>query len=152
MDFLSSNCLWHIFWIFSKPCNRDPPTGNFKNFKFFKNPLRILNVYFWGKSVYFWGKRVYFWGNSVYFFWGFSKILGVFGIFFCCSGGFGAPWVGGPRRGFRKYLTHFWHWWKKPTLSRLFLRFKLKQSNAGISMPLLFFSLKMLGVHEEPPH
>ena len=27
-----------------------------------KNPLKILNVYFWGKNVYFWGDNVYFWG------------------------------------------------------------------------------------------
>ena len=33
-------------------------------------------------------------------FWGF------FGIIFCCWGGFRTPWVGRPRRGFRKYLTH----------------------------------------------
>ena len=26
------------------PCDRDPPTGNFKNFKFFKDALKILNV------------------------------------------------------------------------------------------------------------
>ena len=31
---------------FRNPCDRDPPTGNFKNFKFFKNSLKILNVYF----------------------------------------------------------------------------------------------------------
>ena len=28
------------------PCDRDPPTRNFKNFKFFKNSLKILNIYF----------------------------------------------------------------------------------------------------------
>ena len=47
---------------FRNPCDRDPPTRNFKNFKFFKNSLKILNVYFWGTSVYFWGTSVYFWG------------------------------------------------------------------------------------------
>ena len=47
---------------FRNPCDRDPPTRNFKNFKFFKNPLKVLNVYIWGKSVYFWGTNIYFWG------------------------------------------------------------------------------------------
>ena len=60
-------------WIryFRNPCDRDPPARNFKNFKFFKNSLKILNVYFWGTSVYFWGPGVYFWGTGVYF-WGTS--------------------------------------------------------------------------------
>ena len=81
---------------FRNPCDRDPPTGNFKNFKFLKNSLKILNVYFWGTSVYFWGTGVYFWGTSVYF-WdnrGFRVFLEF--LFFCCLGGFGTPWVGGP--------------------------------------------------------
>ena len=56
---------------FRNPCDRDPPTRNFKNFKFFKNSLKILNVYFWGTSVYFGGTSVYFWGTGVYF-WGTS--------------------------------------------------------------------------------
>ena len=54
---------------FRNPCDRDPPIGNFKNFKFFKNSLKILSVYFWVTGVYFWGTSVYFWGMSVYF-WG----------------------------------------------------------------------------------
>ena len=42
--------------IFETPVTvTPPPTGNFKNFEFFKNSLKILNVYFWGTSVYFWG-------------------------------------------------------------------------------------------------
>ena len=32
-----------------------------------------------------------------------------FGIFFCCREGFGTPSVGGPRRGFRKYLIDCAH-------------------------------------------
>ena len=53
------------------PCDRDAQQQeNFKNFQFFKNSLKILNVYFGGKNVYFWG-------NSVYF-GGFSKIFGIF--------------------------------------------------------------------------
>ena len=66
-----------IVRYFRNPCARDPPTRNSKNFKFFKNSLKILNVYFWGilnvyfweTGVYFWGTGVYFWGTSVYF-WG----------------------------------------------------------------------------------
>ena len=29
---------------FRNPCDRDTPTGNFKNFKFFQSSLKILNV------------------------------------------------------------------------------------------------------------
>ena len=29
---------------FRNPCDRDPPTRNFKNSKFFKKSLKILNV------------------------------------------------------------------------------------------------------------
>ena len=82
---------------FRNPCDRDPPTGNFKNFKFFKNSLKILNVYFWGTNVYFWGTNVYFWGTNVYF-WGTNRVFGFFGISFLVAGGFwdsvgrGAPW------------------------------------------------------------
>ena len=36
------------------------PQQKIENFKFFKNSLEILNVYFWGKNVYFWGTSVYF--------------------------------------------------------------------------------------------
>ena len=43
------------FRYFRNPCDRDPPTGNFKNSKFFENSLKILNVYFWGTNVDFWG-------------------------------------------------------------------------------------------------
>ena len=80
---------------FRNPCDRDTPIGNFKNFKFFKNSLKILSVYFWGTGVYFWVTSVYFWGTSVYFwgmsvyFWGMSGVFGFFGIsFFFVAGGF----------------------------------------------------------------
>ena len=36
---------------FRTPCDRDPPTGNFNDFKFFKTSLKIINVNFWGKNV-----------------------------------------------------------------------------------------------------
>ena len=76
---------------FRNPCDRDPPTGNFRNFKFFKNPLKILNVYFWGTKAYSWGERTWFSG--------FLEFL------FLLLWGFGTPWVGRPHRGFQKYLT-----------------------------------------------
>ena len=43
------------FWVgyFCSPCDRDPPTENFKNFTFFKNALKELSVYFWGDNAYF---------------------------------------------------------------------------------------------------
>ena len=94
------NCLfWHLnVRYFRTPCDHDPQQEISKNFKFFKNSLKILNVYFWGKSVYFWGKNAYFWGNNVYFgeirdsrrflgFWDFLFFVarGVWGL--CGSGG-----------------------------------------------------------------
>ena len=48
--------------IFETPVTVTPQQENFKNFKFFKNSLKRLNVYFWGTNVYFWGTNVYFWG------------------------------------------------------------------------------------------
>ena len=85
-------------WVryFRNPCDRDPPTRNFKNLKCFKNALKILNVYFQGTSVYFWGTSVYFRGMSVYF-WGQSGFSGFFwNFFFCCWGVFGLRGSGGP--------------------------------------------------------
>ena len=87
---------------FRNPCDRDPPTKKFKNFKFFKNSLKILNVYFWGTSVYFWGTSVYFWGTGVYFwgtsvyFWDNRGFRGFWNFFFCCWGVFGLRGSGGP--------------------------------------------------------
>ena len=55
------------FDIFETPVTVTPPTRNFKNFKFFKTSLKILNVYFWGTSVYFWGtfgERVFTFGDK----------------------------------------------------------------------------------------
>ena len=43
--------------IFETPCDRDPPTGNFKNLKFFKNSLKILNDYFWGQITFTFGEK-----------------------------------------------------------------------------------------------
>ena len=94
--------------IFETPVTVTPQTENFKNFKFFKHSLEILNVYFWGDNVYFWGDNVYFWGSNVYFGGnkGFSKILGFLELLVCCSGGggLGALWVGRPRRGFENTI------------------------------------------------
>ena len=58
---------------FQDPCDRDPPTENLQNSKFFQNSRKILNVYFRGDNVYLWGVNVDFWGDTVYF-WGSSKI------------------------------------------------------------------------------
>ena len=38
------------------------------------------------------------------YFWGLSGFSGFLEFLFLLLGGFGAPWVGGPRRGFRQYL------------------------------------------------
>ena len=94
---------------FRNPCDRDPPTDNFKNFKFFNYSLKILNVYFGGKDVYFWGKNVYFWGKNVYF-WGITFTFGeiafalgynrgfrsFWNVFFCCWGVLGLCGLGAP--------------------------------------------------------
>ena len=68
--------------IFEAPVTVTPPTGNFKNFKFFKNSLKIKNVYFLGEERLLLGMlNVYFGGNNVYF--------GGFGnFFFFLLGGF----------------------------------------------------------------
>ena len=89
-------------FFFRNPCDRNPPKGNFKSFKFFRNSPKILNVHFWGDNVYFGGDNFYFWGNT--------KIWGLLEFpFFCCWGGFGALWVGGTRRGFQKYPALLYH-------------------------------------------
>ena len=82
-------CLCAFFRYFRNPCDRDPPI---KNFKFFKNSLKILDVYFWGTSVYFWGS---------------SGVSGFLEFPFLLRGGFwGSVGRGGPRRGFQKYLIY----------------------------------------------
>ena len=63
-----------------------------KTFKFFQNPLKILNVYFGGDNVYFWGDNcisdnIYFWGHKVYS-GEFSKIFGFWEFLFLLLGGF----------------------------------------------------------------
>ena len=84
------------FRYFRNPCDRDPPTRNFKNFKFFKNSLKILNVYFWGTNVYFGGTERLLLGNERLL----LGIIGVFGFFwnffFCCWGVLGLRGSGGP--------------------------------------------------------
>ena len=59
------------------------------------------NVYFWGDNVCFWGDNVYSWGNKVYS-RGFSKILGIWNLFFCCRGVLGLYGSGGPVGVFEK--------------------------------------------------
>ena len=53
--------------IFETPVTVAPQL-KFQNFKFFKNSLKILNIYFGGDTVYFWGNDVDFSGDNVYFF------------------------------------------------------------------------------------
>ena len=73
---------------FRNHCDRDPPTRDFKNFKFFKNSLKLLNVYFWGKKVTF-GERAFTFGdNRGFHFFG--------NFFFCCWGVLGLRGSGGP--------------------------------------------------------
>ena len=97
---------------FRSPCDRDPPTGNFKNFKLFKNSLKYLTFTF-GERTFNFGEKYYFWGNNVYF-GGWPGFFGFFGISVRLPEGFGTPWVGGPRRGIRKHLKHVgrkaWGW------------------------------------------
>ena len=87
--------------IFEDPCDSDPPIRNFKNFQFFRNSLKKLNVYFWGDSLSFGADNVYFWGNKVHS-KGFSKILVFWEFLFCGWGGLGTLWVGGPIGVFEK--------------------------------------------------
>ena len=61
-------CLWtsisakHDLDIFEAPVTVTPQHEISKTLNSSKIPLKILNVYFWGKNVYFWGTSVYFWG------------------------------------------------------------------------------------------
>ena len=80
---------------FRNPCDRDPPTRNFKNFKFFQSTLKILNVYFWGKERLLLGNERLLLGNERLLL-GIIGVFGFFGISFLLLGGFGSPWVGGP--------------------------------------------------------
>ena len=76
---------------FRNPCDREPPAGNFKNFKFFKNSLKNTSRLLLGNERLLLGNEHLLLG-----------IIGVFGFlnFFLLLGGFGTPWVGGARRGF----------------------------------------------------
>ena len=87
---------------FLKPCDRDPPTRNFKNIKMFQNnSLKKLLTFTFGE-ILLWGNKVYFWGNKVCS-RGFSKSYGFWSVFFLLLGVGGS--VGrGPSRGFRKEL------------------------------------------------
>ena len=83
--------------IFETPVTVTPPTENFKNFKFFKNSQTILNVYFWGNLTFTFGDRAFTFGERAFTF-GDNRGWGGFWefIIFCCWGGLGPPWVGGP--------------------------------------------------------
>ena len=71
---------WFWFRYFRNPCDRDPPTRNFKNSKFFKNSLKILNVHFQGTNLLLGNERLLL---------GMIGVFGVFGIYFFVAGGFG---------------------------------------------------------------
>ena len=89
---------------FRNPCDRDPPTRNFINFKFFKNSLKILNVLL-GNERLLLGNERWLLGNE-------RLLLGIIGFggdfwnLFCCWGGFGRG--SGAPYGFSKILhMHF---------------------------------------------
>ena len=96
---------------FRNPCDRDPPTENFKNFKFFKNSLKTLNVYFLGTNVYFGGNERFLLDSERLLLGNERLLLGIIGVFvfwgisLFVAGGFGDSVGRGARRGFRKYLT-----------------------------------------------
>ena len=75
-------------YLFHAP-TRDPPTRNLTNFKFFRNPLKILNVYFRGDNVYFRGNTVYF--GEIMSTLGVLEDFRVLGISFVVPGG-GGGW------------------------------------------------------------
>ena len=96
------------FRYFRNPCDNDRPAENFKNFKFFTNSRKILTFTF-GEIAFTFGKITFTFGEVTFTFGEIRdsrRFLGFWNFFFCCSRGFGTPWVGGPRRGFRKYLNH----------------------------------------------
>ena len=69
-------------WLrnFRNPCDRDPPTRNFKNFKFFKNSLKYLTFTF--------GERASTFGERASTFWGLSGFSGFLEFLFFVAGGF----------------------------------------------------------------
>ena len=88
--------------ILETPYDRDPPTENFKNFKFFQHFRKILNVYFWGDKVYFGEIRFTF--GEVRFTLGDSRrCFGFWNLFFVVGGGgLGLCGSGGPVGVFKK--------------------------------------------------
>ena len=66
-------------------------------------------MFTFGAIAFTFGEITFTFGEIAFTFWGnkgFSKIFVFLEFHFCCSGGLGALWVGGPRRGFRKCLSH----------------------------------------------
>ena len=59
---------------FRNPCDRDPPTENFKNFKFFKNSLKILERLLFEKERLLLGNERLLLGNE-------RLLLGIIGGF-----------------------------------------------------------------------
>ena len=92
---------------FRNPCDRDPPTGNFRNFKFFKNSQKILNVYSWERTFSF-GEITFTFGEITFTFGEirFSRSFLGFWNFFLLLGGFWGSVGQGPRRGFSKISNH----------------------------------------------
>ena len=77
---------------------------NFKNLKFFNNFRKKYLTFTFGEGTFTFGERAFTFGERTFTF-GIIGAFEFFGVsFFCCWGG--TPWVGGPHRGFRKYLIY----------------------------------------------
>ena len=63
-----------------------------------------LNSSTFAEITFTFGEITFTFGEITFTFAYSRRFAGFF--LFCCWGGFGTLWVGGPRRGFRKYLTH----------------------------------------------
>ena len=61
---------WSWLRYFRNPCDRDPPTRNFKNFKFFENSLKYLTFTFGERASTFGERASTFGDNQGVYFWG----------------------------------------------------------------------------------
>ena len=88
--------------IFKTPVPVTPKQEISKTLSSSKNSLKALNAYF-GEITFTLGGTTFTFGEITFNF-GDNRDFRIFFAFFV-AGGFGTPWVGGSRRGFRKYLN-----------------------------------------------
>ena len=93
----------NVLDIFETPVTVTPQQEISKTLNSSKIPSNYLTFTF-GERTFTYGERTFTFGEGTLLL-GIIGVFGVFGISFFVLGVFGTPWVGGPRRGFRKYLS-----------------------------------------------